>query len=336
MGEEGEEVIKPPFPWFGGKSRVSDLVWARLGDVKNYVEPFAGSLAVLLNRPHWPFEETRIETANDLDCYLANFWRALRDDPAQVAHFADWPVNEADLHARHWWLVRRDGFRERMRTDPDYYDAQVAGWWVWGICQWIGSGWCRYPEWQPRPHLGNPGMGVHRPSHQLPHLGNPGRGVHRPSHQLPHLGDPGRGDLYDYLYAIAERLRGVRVCCGDWARVLGPTPTTKNGLTGVFLDPPYSDERRDDYLYSVDSVTVARDVTAWAIEHGNDPEMRIALCGYDGEYEMPDMWECVAWKAQGGYGSQRKEGYNDNPHLERVWFSPYCLQPERMIQAVLL
>lgn len=39
-------ALKAPFPWFGGKSRVAPLIWARFGEVRNYVEPFAGSLAV--------------------------------------------------------------------------------------------------------------------------------------------------------------------------------------------------------------------------------------------------------------------------------------------------
>ncbi len=43
---------------------------------------------------------------------------------------------------------------------------------------------------------------------------------------------------------------------------------------------------------------------------------------------MPD-WECVPWKAKGGYGSQRKDGSNDNAHRERLWFSPHCLKPNR-------
>ena len=46
--------LKAPFPWFGGKSRVAHFVWPRFGNVGNYVEPFAGSLAVLLKRPHEP------------------------------------------------------------------------------------------------------------------------------------------------------------------------------------------------------------------------------------------------------------------------------------------
>ena len=43
---------------------------------------------------------------------------------------------------------------------------------------------------------------------------------------------------------------------------------------------------------------------------------------------MPDSWECVAWKTKGGYGSQGK-GDNDNAKRERIWFSKYCLKPER-------
>lgn len=43
--------LAAPFPWFGGKRKVAPEVWAALGDPDNYIEPFAGSLAVLLNRP---------------------------------------------------------------------------------------------------------------------------------------------------------------------------------------------------------------------------------------------------------------------------------------------
>lgn len=311
--------MKAPFPWFGGKSRVAHLVWDRFGDVPNYVEPFFGSGAVLLSRPHPP----GTETINDLDCMVANFWRALQHDPGEVARYADWPVNEADQHARHLWLCSQADFRERMKVDPEYHDAKIAGWWVWGQCIWIGSGWCsvklQLPEpWRQTPHLGTAGTGVHR---KLPHLGDAGRGVNR---QLPHLGDAGRSQqLIAYMRSLAERLRGVRVCCGDWARICGPSPTVKHGVTGVFLDPPYGDTRTAD-LYASDDNSVARDVMLWAVEHGDDPLMRIALCGYEGEYSMPDNWRCVAWKAKGGYGSQGDGTGRANAGRERIWFSPHC------------
>lgn len=142
-------ILKAPFPWFGGKSKVADIVWDRFGNVPNYCEPFFGSGAVLLGRPHAP----STETINDLDCMVANFWRAVQNDPDVVAEHADNPVNEADQHARHLWLCSQEEFRERMKTEPDFYDSKIAGWWVWGQCIWIGSGWCSVQL----PHLGDAG-----------------------------------------------------------------------------------------------------------------------------------------------------------------------------------
>ena len=199
--------MKAPFVWFGGKRKVAADVWAALGDVDNYIEPFAGSLAVLLERPHDLADgKRRASTVNDADGFVANFWRALAADPEAVAHHCDWPVNEVDLIARHMWLVRtgRSVLLNNLEADPDWFDAKIAGWWVWGINAWIGSGWCSGSgPWQVAddgvvdnagkgvnrklPHLGNAGMGVNR---QLPHLGDAGKGVNR---QLPHLGNAGKG-----------------------------------------------------------------------------------------------------------------------------------------------
>lgn len=410
--------LRAPFPWFGGKRRVADLVWERLGDVDSYNEPFAGSLAVLLGRPHDP----RVETVNDLDCYLANFWRALQHEPDAVAYYADGPVNEADLHARHRWLVEvARPTAERVKTEPDFYDVRIAGWWVWGQCLWIGSGWCQSPnirsfgqttltnakgvhaqrsaasrsgenphKQRKRPAASRTGtsVGVHRQqfdrnglgtSHQRrrPHLTSDqgavsqrrwqgggqgggsgvhaprltahwrlrpdlsaadGRGVHasRPTRQIPSLSGDDSGShrgllsdgvrsagLYDYLESLALRLRRVRVCCGDWKRVLTPSVTTYIGTTGVFLDPPYSHDLRER-CYSEDH-DISAEVRAWALANGDDPKLRIALCGYEGEHEMPESWECVSWKAHGGYS--RSERGVANRDRERIWFSPHCRRP---------
>ena len=342
--------MKTPFPYFGGKARIASMVWERFGNVANLVEPFFGSGAVLLARP----TEPGIETVNDLDGLVANFWRATQADPDAVAQWADWPSNENDLHARHIWLVgRKEGLQAALEGDADYYDAKVAGWWLWGICQWIGSGWCSGDgPWQvvdgklvnggeggvsrKRVHLGDAGQGIYR---QRGHLGDAGQGINR---QRVHLGNAGRGinrqadagteqEWSDHTQAmmrqLRDRMRRVRVCCGDWSRPLFPS-FTKLGLTGVFLDPPYSLEAdRDMGLYTVDSGTVAHDVRRWAIEHGDNPLMRIALCGYDGEHAMPDTWEAVAWKAAGGYGNQGDGKGRENAAREVVWFNKSCLPP---------
>jgi site-specific DNA-adenine methylase len=331
------EKLQAPFPWFGGKSRVADIVWDRFGNVPNYVEPFFGSGAVLLARPHDP----GIETINDKDGFVANFWRAVRADPEHTASYADWPSNENDLHARHSWLKDRRGeLSARLEGDPEYFDPKIAGWWVWGMAQWIGGGFCGDSGGGPwvvvdgklvrsedgdgvarrRVHLGNSGQGVAR---KLVHLGNSGQGVAR---KLVHLGNSGQG-LYEWFEALATRLRFVRVCCGDWSRIMGPSPTTKLGITGVFLDPPYSEEAgRDGNLYAEEDLSVAHTVREWALAHGDDPLMRIALCGYEGEHAMPENWECYAWSTSGGYARLGKGDGTENRKRERIWFSPNCLK----------
>jgi hypothetical protein len=157
-------------------------------------------------------------------------------------------------------------------------------------------------------------------------------GIHR---SLPNIGgEHGKGAgvaglrndaIYEWMRALCERLRYVRVCCGDWTRILGPTPTTGVGLTGVVLDPPYAADGRCEDVYACDDVNVSADVRKWALEHGEDPLLRVVLCGYAEEHDMPG-WTRVAWKAKGGYGNQRKDGTNDNAHRETIWFSPHCLK----------
>lgn len=319
-------ILKAPFVYFGGKSKVAADVWQRLGDPPNFVEPFFGSGAVLLGRP-WKPGSSRIETVNDASGYVANFWRAVACDPDAVAMHADQPVNECDLHARHHWLVqRKDSLAARLEGDPEWFDAKIAGWWAWGMSTWIGSGFCSGAgPWRVEDGLlvrteAN-GQGVNR---KLPHLGDAGRGVNSGN---------GRSGLYAWMQALAARLQRVRVCCGDWSRIMGPTVTFKHGLTGVFLDPPYSAEAgRNNELYEVESATVAHDVRAWCLENGDNPLLRIALCGYDGEgHEELEAqgWEAFAWKAAGGYGSQGEGAGRDNAHREVIWFSPHCLKPQR-------
>mgnify|MGYP000884205413 CR=1 FL=1 len=338
-------MLKAPFPWFGGKSRVSPEVWEALGDVSNYVEPFAGSLAVLLGRPTNHTETT--ETVNDADGFIVNFWRALKHDPNGVAEYAGDPVNETDLIAKHLWLVNtgRTRLLEGLESDPEWYDPKVAGWWVWGLCSWIGRGWCAGTgPWmhgangdtvEKRPHLGNAEQGVWR---QLPHLGDAGQGVNR---QRPHLGNAEQGvwrqdePLHAYMSELADRLRNVRVCSGDWARVVttGALSYPRQGPIGVFLDPPYLGEIRKADLYSVDDHHISHEVRDWCLTNGDDPRLRIVLAGYTTEHDhlMPDTWRRHYWKASAAYqtaASAKTDGGNmGNRETECLWLSPHCLNP---------
>jgi DNA adenine methylase len=71
--------VKPPFRYFGGKTAIAERIAALLPPHEHYVEPFAGSLAVLLAKPPSP-----METVNDLDGDLMTFWRVLRDRPEEL------------------------------------------------------------------------------------------------------------------------------------------------------------------------------------------------------------------------------------------------------------
>ena len=68
------QALKPPFAYYGGKTTLAPKIAALLPAHEHYVEPFAGSLAVLLAK-----KPSRAETVNDLDGDLMTFWRVLRD-----------------------------------------------------------------------------------------------------------------------------------------------------------------------------------------------------------------------------------------------------------------
>lgn len=399
-GTRAEPGLKAPFPAFGGKSRVSGVVWRRLGDVRNYVEPFCFSAAVLLKRPAcaggW---DSRVETISDLNAFVPNFWRAVNGDPEAVAAHADWPVIEADLHARHRWLIgsaEAGAALARVREDPEFFDARLAGWWCWGACCWIGSGWCddthRNAGTRTRPALATDGggNGVHRgPTAKLPHMDGAGRLVLTPDRRVgfsqggwgvnaggeaarqrgggikekrPQLSGFGVGKgvcstgqvnrliggecskrrawLEAWMFALADRLRAVRVCCGDWRRVCdSPSTMTRIGTTGVFLDPPYrvrlacGKKNRTAHIYandrSQDVGALCDQVREWCLRWGREKDVRIALCGLEGEYPGLEEagWSVHAWTSKGGYGNQ-SGSKNENRERERIWFSPHCLPEE--------
>ena len=289
--------LRSPYPYPGGKSRVALDVWDRLGNPPYYVEPFFGSGALLLARP----DVGAAETVNDADGMITNFWRAIAAAPAKVAEWADWPINELDLCARHDWLrEQKPGLIERLVADPRHFDAKIAGWWVWGICQWIGSGWCSAQAQRKRPRT---------------HSGN---------------GVVAKGNLHQlkpWFQDLCSRLRAVRILCGDFERTLSLGSTVSRwSMTGVFLDPPYDTKRRTRHLYTCDDDTAAGRAQAWCLEHGKHPKLRIALCGLEGEHAVleGEGWSRFDWTRL--FGTVR------SGTAESIWFSPHCLKPSGQLE----
>jgi site-specific DNA-adenine methylase len=333
--------LKAPFTYFGGKRPVARTVWERLGDVRCYVEPFAGSCAVLLARPHYPFDDgrKRTECVNDLSARLTNAWRAIREAPDEVARWADFPVHENELIARYAWNNKEGVERtRRCREDMDYYDARAAGIWLYGMCHCVGGGWDVEKKTPGRRELmmsnNSPDRGVYRVGKKMP-CAHPGGRIATAGAEKAGPDDCAvrHAAIVAEMHRLCDRLRGVRVCCGDWARVLTPAVTIYIGHpVGVFLDPPYlmDDEEDRGKVYAHDDGAVASAVCEWCAANGADTRFRIALCGYEGHYQLPG-WSCYRWKATGGYGNQKKTGVpNENRGRERIWFSPHCLVPRQM------
>ena len=350
-----KNVQKAPFPWFGGKSLAAPLVWELLGDVDHYVEPFAGSLAVLLNRPHLPNRPNYSETVNDLDGLVVNAWRSIQWHPEETAQYASWPTSEADLHARNIAVVnwRANGLAEKLAGSPEFCDTQMAGWWLWGSAisiagfaasgSWtVGDdgkivkidrkveGWSMQGVPRARPFLSSDGQGINNPSgKELGIFANDGESFHKTT--MP--------ELIRWFDWLSARLRHVRILNGDWSRAVtgSATKTLKvrmsDGHTGIFLDPPYADTAgRASALYSVDDLEVAHVVKRWCAQNGNDPDYRIVLAGFEGEHddELLELgWSTYEWFStgylRGGMGQQRDDG--DQQHRERLWASPYCFTP---------
>jgi hypothetical protein len=261
------------------------------------------------------------------------------------------------------WRQERE--LERLMGDPDYHDPRIAGWWIWGISCWIGGGWCdgsgpwivdadgritRRAGGEPGvskklPHLTGNGQGVNTQtarepgvSRQLPHLTGNGQGVNTQTAREPGVGDfhpMTMPEVRRWFAFLSARLRHVRILNGDWARAVttGASKTLSvrtGGVAGVFLDPPYSAEAGwCGSIYAVEDLSVAHAVRAWCLAHGEDPQYRIVLAGFDTEHTELEShgWRVTEWfKAgflKGGMAQQGKGGHQQ--HRERLWLSPHCL-----------
>jgi DNA adenine methylase len=132
----GLVVTTPPFAYFGGKTRLADRIIELLPEHHHYVEPFAGSLAVLLAKPR-----SRMETVNDIDGDLMTFWKVLRDRPEDLAlrmaltphsraeHQAAYDLDTDDdlERARQVWVLLSQGRGATLRrTGWRYYQGPAS------------------------------------------------------------------------------------------------------------------------------------------------------------------------------------------------------------------
>lgn len=131
--------MKPPIGYFGSKVRVAPQIVDMLPAHDGYIEPYCGSLTVLLAKA-----PTGFEVVNDLDRHLMLFWRVLRDrlDELEAAcavtphsraeYQASWPIpedvtDEVEI-ARRVWVKLTQGRGGALRsTGWRFHEAPEGG-----------------------------------------------------------------------------------------------------------------------------------------------------------------------------------------------------------------
>jgi len=282
------------FPYFGSKRRAAADVWALFSpDPVCYIEPFAGSLAVLLNRPN-P-DRARCEIAVDLDGLLVNFWRTVQRDPERLCRLTVGPVAETDIHAWNSTLIRdRSHVTEQLRADPVWHDTTLAAWWWMGASAWLGQGW------------------TIREARQRPHVDRTLKGAFA------------LGMTDERVAEVSARLAQVELLAGDWqdawTRSVTPSIIRRFKTVAVFLDPPYTlTTGRTPDLYASD-VPLTEQVTDWCL---SQPEhVQTVVAGYLSEYPrlIEAGWAVKDWRAPNGYASTA----NARRQTDTLIVSPSC------------
>jgi DNA adenine methylase len=124
-------ALKSPIQYFGAKQQIAEKLVALMPAHLGYIEPYAGSLSVLLAKA-----PSKIEIVNDLDGRLMTFWRVLRETPEQLIRAAELtPHSRAELEraaaldgdtdleiARQVWVLLTQGRSRTMkRTGWRFY-----------------------------------------------------------------------------------------------------------------------------------------------------------------------------------------------------------------------
>jgi DNA adenine methylase len=98
MTRDTESVLRKTnvFPYPGGKSYLAPWIIDHIPDHDCYVEPFAGSAAVLTRKP-----ESKVEVVNDRDGDITQFLITLRDNPTELREWVETTPYSRDLHRKY-------------------------------------------------------------------------------------------------------------------------------------------------------------------------------------------------------------------------------------------
>ena len=302
--------IRTPIIWFGCKRRQAPCVWQLLGKVDSYLEPFAGSCAVMLGNPWIPNKEV----INDIDAFITNFWRSVQHDPQMVLRCASKISNDIENVARKKYLAQRYAdLKEKCTEDLAYFDSEIAGMFLYCNANSL-----------------NPSLPKEATNTRLFVAPGTGRGWQMTRKRL----DPYES-FDDWMNVLAYRFQRVAVLCRDWRDIRDAEyllyfnyAKTKKHRAGVYLDPPYTRDARKSGrgVYAQEDYDVANDCRQWAFEKGDDPALRIVLSGYETEFgDMPEGWTTYRVPRKAGHENFSKDKTKKKRPVEILAASPHCL-----------
>ena len=116
-GDELKSVLKYP----GAKNRLATWICGYIPKHDVYLEPFAGSLAVLLNK-----QRSHIETVNDIDEEIVNFFRILRDRSGELERVIEFTISHMRyrLEFLQQCLECHSFYTWRERSGDDAYEKK--------------------------------------------------------------------------------------------------------------------------------------------------------------------------------------------------------------------
>ncbi|MBS3932993.1 MAG: DNA adenine methylase [Truepera sp.] len=199
---------RPPLRYHGGKWNLAPWIIRHFPPHGHYVEPFGGGASVLLRKPR-----SALETYNDLEGEVVNFFRVLRERPKELARAIDLtPYARQEylecIKPTEWLGEAFDPLEQARR----FFVASWLSLGANGRQHWRRSGW-RYLKTAPT--------------------------WHSPAVTWCNI---------DHLARVAERLKGVQIECKDALDVLRRFDSPQ---TLFYLDPPYVASTRNQTLTKV-------------------------------------------------------------------------------------
>lgn len=143
--------MKAIFKYPGSKWSIANWIINFFPAHHSYLEPFAGSLAVLLNKPR-----SNIETVNDLDGNVVNLFEWIKNDPEKLAHEIYYTPYSRQVYDKAFATNPKDSLKKAVnfyiRLNMGYgfrTNGEKVGWKndVQGRERaYAAKGWCELPK----------------------------------------------------------------------------------------------------------------------------------------------------------------------------------------------